>query len=287
MAVELGPVIPRRRLGAELKRLRQERDKKLAEVAHDLLISNSKLSRLETGQAVPTDRDMRDFLRYYDLETTGLGERLKRWAVEAREEPWWQDAPIPTITDHYISFETAADQIRAYVANFVPSLLQTEDYARSLLTALKRGAGSDLELQIQVLLRRQQAVTRLDSPVDIDMIIDESVFHRMAGSASTMREQLKYMAKAAERPNVVLRVFPFASGPHPAMQEGTFSLFHYNRKIDPDVVFLEGMDNDDYLDHVDQVQKYKAALDDLSKRSLRPDQSRQFIRSMADTYLSS
>src|SRR2546421_11414435 len=85
-----GSTIPRRRFGAELRRLREERGKLLIDVADDLLISSSKLSRLEKGHAAPQDRDVRDLLRYYGQSDTELGERMRRWASEGREPPWWQ-----------------------------------------------------------------------------------------------------------------------------------------------------------------------------------------------------
>lgn len=288
MSVDLGPVIPRRRLGAELKRLRTERDKKLSEVARELLISTSKLSRLETGQGLPSERDMRDLLSYYQQDATELGRQLRTWAQNARKEPWWQQVgTVDPTTDYYIALETAATEIQGYVANFVPSLLQTEEYARALISATQPDIGPALEQQVHVRLRRQDVLSRQNNPVTIDMIIDESVFHRRAGSRKVMREQLIHMANATRQPNVILRVFPFSSGPHAAMSEGTFSLFHYSRSIDPDVVVVDSLENDQHIDQPDIVEKYRDALADLRKQSKTPHESTELIRSMSDTYLGS
>jgi transcriptional regulator with XRE-family HTH domain len=279
----LGPAIPRRRFGAELKRLREERGQTLAEVAAELLISTSKLSRLEKGHAAPQDRDVRDLLNYYDQSDTELGDRMRRWAQEARAAPWWQEQvegtlPVP---EQYMQYETAAALIRGFADHFVPTLLQTEGYARGLVRALESDDPAEIEALVELRLRRQEVITRNDYPVSLDVVLDESVFHRMVGPREVMREQIDSLAASTDLPNVTLRVFPFAAGPHPAVSEGTFSLFHFRRAIDPDIVNIE---NKFFIEQAARVEVYRKLLDDLADVAFRPDESAEFIRRMATGY---
>lgn len=285
----LGPIIPRRRLGAELRRLRHERGMLLGEVAQQLMISTSKLSRLEKGQGAPQDRDVRDLLNYYDLTGTDLGERMWSWAKEGRETPWWNEATdeVRSIVERYVQFETAATLVRGYIAQFVPSLLQTPEYARAHVTAMLTTNAEEVAEHVDLRLRRQQIIARKEYPVSIDFVLDESVFHRMVGTPTIMREQLLSLVRASEQPNVTLRIFPFANGPQAAITEGTYCIFQFRRPIDQDVVNVESMLTESYIDQPERVERYRELLDSLEQRSLNPDASREFIRSMSDSYLSS
>lgn len=286
MTLDQGPIIPRRRLGAEFKRLRDERGKKLAEVARDLLISTSKLSRLEKGQGVPQERDVRDLLKYYGEHGSKLGERMWRWAEEGREEAWWESAAeyVPPTTAHYIAFETAASEIKGYLANFAPTLLQTSGYSRALFQALHPEL-KDLEALVQLTHRRQDIIARDDYPVRCDMVVDEAVLLRMVGSRKIMHDQLVKLADSAQRPNVTLRVFPFSAGPIAAVTEGTFSILHYFKEIDRDVVALGSGVLERFLDRPEEIGAYREIWEALSRRSLTPEDSIRFVRRTADSYI--
>ena len=65
-----GPLGPRRAIAKALKQLREDQGKLLNQVSEDLMISTSKLSRLENAQGKPLRRDIRDLIRYYEIEET-------------------------------------------------------------------------------------------------------------------------------------------------------------------------------------------------------------------------
>lgn len=280
----LGPAIPRRRLGQVLRTLRDEQGKTLAQVAGDLLFSTSKLSRLEKGQGPAGERDLRDLLRYYGQVDTDLGDRMRRWAVEGREVAWWQQEAVSPAIDQYIQYETAAAQISGYVINFVPSLLQTPDYARAMYTAMGADGPRDVDHLVALTRRRQEVMTRAAYPASLDVVVDESVLHRMVGGHGVMRVQLAALVEAAAMPNVVIRVYPFAAGPHPALAEGVFTLFHFRRSIDRDVVALERRLVDAYVDDPDDVDNYRELLERLRGSALAPPASAEFLRRMAQAY---
>ena len=278
----LGPAIPRRRLGAALRELRQERKKNLGDVAKDLLISTSKLSRLEKGLSPARERDIRDLLNYYDQSGTELGQRMRRWAEEGRTEgSWHQNDAVPTITDRYLQYETAAIQIGAYVTHFVPSLLQTESYARALISALDTEDSQQVEELVKVRMSRKAVLTREDYPLSLDFIIDESTLHRVVGTSDVMRDQLENLVEASLSPTVTLRILAFDAGPDPALLEGSFTIFQFRRPIDPDVVNIEGRITDRYIEG-DQVEVYQKRLEGLKEKALTPGQSRDFITRLTE-----
>lgn len=281
----LGPAIPRRRLGAELRRLRQTKGKRLNEVADDLLISSSKLSRLEKGQGAARDRDVRDLLNYYGESETELGERMWNWVREGRETPWWSQTSdtMPTPVEHYMQYEMAAAQIRGYGALAVPTLLQTPAYSRALFSSLYSDP-AEIDRLVELMPRRQEALTREEYPASLDVVIDEAVLHRIVGSNAVMREQLLILGEAGQRDNVVLRVLPFTAGHHPVMLEGVFTYFHFRRDIDNDLVNVEGKVLDQYVEQPEAVAEYRRLLDALQERALPPDASQQFIAEQAIRY---
>jgi len=123
-----GPLLPRRRLGAELRRLRGDRT--LDDVAVETLISTSKLSRLENGQGVPQPRDIRDLIAFYGTDKA-TGDRLRRWMTEGRRQAWWKDYSdvLNESEDVFLDYESGASVIRTYTSMILPGLLQTEAYA--------------------------------------------------------------------------------------------------------------------------------------------------------------
>lgn len=284
----LGQAIPRRRLGAELRRLRDERGKLLQEVAEDLLISTSKLSRLEKGQAAPRERDMRDLLVYYGQDGTELGERMRRWAREGREAPWWHDDATATVSpmlDQYLQYETAAEEISGFLMDFVPTLLQTPAYARALHSALYPDDDTgDVEAFVRLVTRRQEVLTRSEYRARLDVVLDEAVLHRSVGSPETMREQLLTLAACVGSPNVTIRVLRFSAGPHPAQAEGDFTIFHFRRAIDADVVNLEGRIHDAYIEDAAGVANYHRLMRDLRNRAQEPEESAALLRQLADRH---
>jgi transcriptional regulator with XRE-family HTH domain len=127
------PLLPRRRLGAELKKLREKARLRLDDVATQLMISSSKLSRLENGQGIPQQRDVRDLINFYKVAGTPLAERLMRWTREGRRQGWWKDYPdvVDELLDAYLAMESEASVMRSFAPTVLPGLLQTETYARA------------------------------------------------------------------------------------------------------------------------------------------------------------
>src|SRR2546421_6765924 len=125
------PTVRRRRLGLELRRLREAAGVTIDVVADRLECSSSKISRIETGHTGATPGDVRDMLAVYGVDGTAADE-LVQVAREARQKGWWHLYGT-VLTTAYVGLEAAASEIHAYEGQVVPGLLQVDDYARAMI----------------------------------------------------------------------------------------------------------------------------------------------------------
>jgi transcriptional regulator with XRE-family HTH domain len=281
-----GPLIPRRRLGVELRKLREDAKLRLDEVANQLMISNSKLSRLENGQGIPQMRDVRDLINFYQVAGTPLAERLMRWARDGRRQGWWRDYSdvVPDHLDTYLALESGASVIRSFAPNVIPSLLQTDQYARALITELKP-IHTDIEVDqlIEISLRRKELLARAEEPLRLLAVLDEAVLRRIVGSKDIMRDQLESLIEFSELSNVTILVLPFEAGAHQAIT-GMFNVLQFGNDLDRDVVDVESHLGHRYLEHEHDVLLYLRMFDGVSHRSLESEESRDLIRQIIKAY---
>ena len=274
----VSPTVRRRRLGAELRRHRELAGLTIDQVADQLDCSASKISRLETGQTGSNPRDVRDMLALYGVGDTEL-EELLAVARETRQRGWWQ--PYGSIlTGAYVGFEAAADRIRSYEAQCVPGLLQTADYARSMIAAVHTGRPrQEVDDRVHVRLGRQALLTQED-PVQFWCVLDEAALRRPVGGREVMRCQLEHLVRESARPNVTLQVLPMAAGEHPGM-EGSFVIMSFPDVADPDTVYVTIATGGVFQEKPDDVSRYEIIFDRLQKMALSGAESAEFIATMA------
>ena len=273
------PTIRRRRLGAELRRRREEAHVTIDVVADRLGCSPSKVSRIETGHTSATPRDVQDMLEIYgvDLESTG---ELVQIAREARQKGWWHPFS-PVLTGAYIGLETAAGSIRAYEQQVVPGLLQTEEYAIAMIRAA-RSDDTDPQTEQRVRLRMtRQSLLIQDDPIDLQVVLDEAVVSRPVGGDEVMRAQLRRLVEASDLPHVTLQVLPFAAGAHAGM-DGTFTILDFPDAEDPGVVFAENATGGLFLEKSDELRKYVSIFERIRSTALPPEESRKVLATLAE-----
>jgi transcriptional regulator with XRE-family HTH domain len=259
-----GPTALRILLGAQLRRLREARRITLDEAGKVIRASGSKVSRLETGRVGFKDRDIADLLTLYGVTDEQQRNALRDLARSASARGWWHDYSdvLPTWFEAYVGLEEAATSIRAYEIQFVPGLLQTEDYARAVTLLGHYGAPAE-EIDRRVRLRMaRQALLAEPRPVHLWAVLDEAVLRRPAGRPGVMRRQLQHLLEAADRPNVTIQVVPFRAGAH-AAAGGPFSILRFAERDLPDVVYLEQLTSALYLDKRETVDHYMAVMERL------------------------
>jgi transcriptional regulator with XRE-family HTH domain len=274
-----GPVVVRRRLGSELRRLRDRAGLSLEQVAAELEVSPSKISRLENGQSPAKLWDVRNLLTLYGVEDEAYRRRAERWVTEGKSEGWWHpysDA-VESDLDHYISLESEAAEIRAFCAPFLHGLLQTRGYAHALTGALLPELDdATVEGLVDVRMRRQDIFLRRESPAAVRVIIDESVLARKIGDDDVMRDQLTRLAGLGDW--VDIRVRRMTAPPHVALQ-GSFTIFFPRESdIDPTVVNLESSFRDAYFEDKVAVNQFMRSFEDLARTALSPEESVALLR---------
>ncbi|MGW7008401.1 helix-turn-helix domain-containing protein [Streptomyces sp. NPDC054933] len=283
MASNVNPTVRRRRLGSELRKLRETKGMTAEEVAARLLVSQSKISRLENGRRSISQRDVRDLCGVYGVEDLRIVESLMQMAKESRQQGWWHafgDVPYSV----YIGLETDAISLRVYDSLIVPGLLQTPEYARAVIEGMwPEATVSEVEKRIQVRLKRQERITDPISPVRFWVVLDEAALRRITGDQHIMSAQLEHLVQCSTMPHVTLQILPYSVGAHPGMY-GEFAILEFEDASDASVVYLEGMTSDLYLEKPNDVQDYCMMYEHLRALALNPDQSRQFMSQLAQEY---
>jgi transcriptional regulator with XRE-family HTH domain len=274
VTVRRSPTVRRRRLGLELRRLREASGLTIEVVADRLECSSSKISRIETGHTGVTPRDVRDMLAVYGL-TGPAADELVQVARDARQKGWWHLYGT-VLTGAYVGLEAAASSIRSYEVQVIPGLLQTETYARTMLHAGGPGRSeTEVDRRVRVRMARQSLLVQ-DDALDLWVVLDETIFHRLVGGSAVMREQLDHLVRSAARPNITVQVLPFSAGAHVAM-EGSFTILGYDEPADPDVVFAENAAGGLFLEKDEELQRYHYIFDHLRATAMPPEESVAFI----------
>jgi transcriptional regulator with XRE-family HTH domain len=269
------PTMQRRRLGLQLRGLREAAGKTIEDAAIVLECSDSKVSRIENGQVGVTLRDVRDLLDHYGIK----GERrasVLEVARKAREKAWWQsfgDTPATAV----VGLQAVATEIHTYHDQLVPGLLQTVDYARAVMLAVEP-ALDDEQMQRWLELRKARR-TRLveDAPPTLVAVLDEAVLRRQIGGRQVMGDQLHQLVRATRLPNVTIQVLPFDAGEHAGLL-GSFTIFRLPEETDPDVVLLERQPRDLYLESPGELRRYRALFERLRAKALDPRTSVRRLR---------
>jgi len=289
--VASGPAGPRRRLGAELRRLRNGAGLHLDQVAGKLHCSTSKISRLETGKGIPKPADVRELIKIYEVAAETEREMLMRLVRESRTEGWWEPytdgvAPERFFLDapgRYAALET--DAVALYSFDFGPlhGLLQIPDYTRAVLSAqLPHHSSQAIEQLVELRLRRQERLRAAD-PLRVTAVVDESVLYREVGGPEVMAAQLRHLLDLITLPHVVVRVLPFTAGLRRAHMDH-FMLLEIPDDLGSDLVYIEGHAGETFLESESDVDLYRDVFDDALARSLGARASRDAVRDGANRF---
>ena len=283
MASNVNPTVRRRRLGQELRRLRELKGMTAEEVAERLLVSQSKISRLENGRRSISQRDVRDLCGVYEVEDQRIVDSLMQMAKDSRQQGWWHafgDIPYSV----YIGLETDAESLRVYEPQIITGLLQTRPYAEAIVQGgSPESSEQDNDKRVEVRLRRQSRITAEQDPLRLWVVLDEAALHRVVGSRQVMREQLERVLELSQLPHVTVQVLPFEVGAHAGIN-GQYSILEFADAADSSVVYIEGVTSDLYLEKPHDVQKYTVMYEHLRAQSLNVEQSRRLVERLAKEY---
>jgi len=277
-----GPTVRRRRLGTELRKLRESNGYKLEEVAAQLGVAPSTLSRIETGKAPTKSAYLNQMLEMYGVVDPAQRQILVDMAREGHRKGWWAayDDVLPSGFDIYVGLEAETAAIRSYETSVVPGLLQTPDYARAVLSEeYPRHTLEQIDRMVDLRVQRQRRFSE-DPPLELWAIVDEAVIRRPVGGNAVMRGQLEHLLDAATRPGLTLQVLPFAIGAH-AGHGGAFSILEFPNRTDAEVAYVESVAGYLYLEKDREVRARAEAFDRLRAAALAPGASTDLIAQVA------
>ncbi|MFJ7069253.1 helix-turn-helix domain-containing protein [Streptomyces sp. NPDC101115] len=273
-------------LGRRLQDLRERAGLKREEAAKILRVAPATIRRMETAEVALKIPYVQLLLKAYGI-TDSEAEGFVALAEEANLPGWWQrfHDVLPGWFSMYVSLEGAASLIRAYEPQFVPGLLQTEDYARAILRSGAVGVGSakdaaeETERHVALRMERQSLLTREDAP-KFWVIMDETVFRRPVGDGpEVMRDQLDRLLEASELPNVTLQIAEYASGHHPGTY-GPFVLFRFAMPELPDMVYSEYLTGAVYLDARPEVASHLEVMDRMAAQAATAQRTKEILRDL-------
>ncbi|WP_217143647.1 helix-turn-helix transcriptional regulator [Streptomyces sp. AC627_RSS907] len=280
-----GPVVRRRKLGAELRALRTSAGITSREAAQLVGWHQSKVSRIETGTSGAKPADVRLLLDAFGVDDAQLRELLVMLAGSddtGGRNHWWHAyrGVLPPTYRDFISLESQASAMRTLETTVVPGLLQTPEYARAVTRAAVDGLSEErLDTLVEVRLARQD-VLRTQRPLELSAVLDEAVLRREVGGPGVMSRQLARLVEAARLPHVRLQVLPFAAGAHIGVT-GPFVIFSFSSTSDLDVVVLDHLTSSLHLERKEDLEAYTEAFDALVTHALSPEDSLDFIAATA------
>lgn len=270
--------VRQRRLGNELKRARENAGLTVQEVAARVEVSASTIQRAERGAYIPRDAAFRRILALYGTDSAKTGDLLEM-RRQAKIDGWWigyGDIHAGT----YLDLEESANRIRTYETTVVPGLLQTEEYASSLIEAIRPG-DRDNPRRVEVRALRRVRFNQRPDPPALHAIVDEAVLRRQVGGRSVMWDQVVYLKAATSRPNVTLQIVPFECGAYAGMV-GPFALLDFASEEYPQVPYVETRAGDLYPPDKPTGEGLNIEWSRLSDAALTPDESVRFLADMLE-----
>ena len=264
-------------LGAQLRRLREAADITRADAGYYIRGSDSKISRMELGRVGFKERDVADLLSYYGVDDAQERAVFLEMVRKSNERGWWHrySGLMPNWFQDFVGLEESASLIQSHELQFVPGLMQTEDYARAVVShGHPDRLDPEMERRVALRLQRQKVLTRPGAP-RLWAVVDESVLHRPIGGHRVLREQVEYLLELTRQPNVTLQILPYHMSGYAA--EGVFSILRFAEPSLPDIVYIEHLSGALYLDRPDELEVYGRVIDRLAVDAETPDRSRQML----------
>jgi transcriptional regulator with XRE-family HTH domain len=276
------PPTPRsRRLGREIRRLREARNWTLDHAGAVVGCSGSRIGRIETGDIKPRPRDVLEILVAYEEALDGEpGKSLLEMARELREVGWWQrQSSLPSKFQTFLAYEEEALEVKNFEPTLVPGLLQTEAYARAVLSVDPQASADTVEQRVKARMKRQELLTRAKKPLRLHAIVSEAALLVEVGSPEVMREQLLHIVETARRTHVTVQILRFAAGAHMA-DHGGFVIMSFEEGLP--LGYIDTLGGSLFLEAPDDIGRLVTVYDHLRELALSPAESARHIKGKVD-----
>ncbi|MFI0404796.1 helix-turn-helix domain-containing protein [Actinomadura sp. 3N508] len=281
------PLVPRLLLARRLRALRESAGIGRADAAKAIGRSDSKITRLELGRSACSVDDVAALLTRYGADDN---ERttLLALAEQTTAHPWWHaDADIvPGWVRSYLTAEQAAKLVRTFEPQYVPGLLQAEEYARALIRRSYPGHDhpeQEVERRVEFRMRRQRVLRRRPRPLNLWVVLDERALWRPIGGPATMAAQVRHIIELCKRPNVTVQIAP-AGICGRVEGDGPLTLVRFPQQGLQDMVYLERTDNADYPVRRAEIERHWHVFNTLVTEASKPEQTPRILAEILATY---
>jgi transcriptional regulator with XRE-family HTH domain len=276
------PATPRsKRLGRELRRLREGKGWNLGQAATEINSTSSRLSRIESGDIRPRPGAVMELLHAYGIKLDDeTAVELLALARVVQQAGWWQR--LDAISNKYatfIAYEAEATDLQNFEPTLIPGLLQTEQYARAVVSVGRETDAETIEQLVQTRMTRQEVLRRNPKPLRLHAILSEAALSVDVGGHEVMRDQMIHVTELAKLPNVTVQVLRFAAGAHLATKGGFQVLT--GEPDEPPLGYLETLGGELFLEAPKDVNRLLAVYDHLKSLAMSPAESIRFIRERA------
>ncbi|WP_229072364.1 helix-turn-helix transcriptional regulator [Actinoplanes sp. DH11] len=280
---ETGSTVPRRQVGRLLRELREQAGISLMAAAQELEFSRARMYRIENGEVPVRKHDVIAMCSVYTAPEP-LTEVLIGLAAESKAKGWWHayGDVVPAWFELYVGMEQAASRLRSFAPSVIPGLLQIREYAECVFREWHGADEAAVENAVAVRLERQSLLNRRrpEAP-HLDVIIDEGVLRRSIPDTFGMQKQLAHLVNVSTRPNIGVRVIPFAAGPHRAASSGQFTILEFpavgTASPEPTTIYCENLTGALYLDKLAEVEAYESVWAQLEATALSRSDSDDLI----------
>ncbi|WP_033286943.1 helix-turn-helix domain-containing protein [Streptomyces sp. NRRL F-525] len=278
-----GPTTLRKRLGADLRKLRERADMDQSQAATHLDCAVSKISRIEQGhgKSVVRERDVLDLLELYGVTDMDVRKQMLEIRRLASSPGWWEQSDVeralPVDLGPYVGLEADARKVQAWESTYVPGLLQITEYARAVLSSGGDRSAKEVDHLVAVREKRQHRLN--DAGFELWAVVDESALRRPVGGPEVMRAQINHLRATSDRANVTVQIIPISKGAHPGMR-GSFTLLEFGAG-DPKIAYVDGMGGNLLMEKEAQVRPLAQVFDRLMAVALDPTESAALLSHLA------
>ncbi|WP_030610556.1 helix-turn-helix domain-containing protein [Streptomyces achromogenes] len=271
------PTLRQRRLGVELRKLRERAGLTVTGAAELLGVNQARISMIETGRTPISADRLRSMAHAYDCSDEELIDALASMTGR-RTRGWWEEYRdhVPVALVDLAELEHHASALRAALLIHIPALLQTTDHARALFRSVVPPMRQyEIEHRLTHRIKRQSVLHR-EAPPPYTAIVHEAALLMGFGGPAVARAQLGHLLDMSELAHVTVRVIPFGADNFPT----TGQSFDYVEGPVPqlDTVQLDSHHGAcEFLDAEAQLSKYRAVLDRMESCALTPARTRDFI----------
>ncbi|MFD0683852.1 helix-turn-helix domain-containing protein [Actinomadura fibrosa] len=279
------PTVRIKRLGVQLRKLREERDLTLDQAAALLMISKSALNRMENAQVITRAHEVTYILMMYGVsESDDLWTSMIGLASAGRSRDWVKrHAAVGAASraNEFIRLEQDSRAVRAYEPLLVPGLLQTADYTRAVMQSVSPLPGVDIDQAVEYRMARKDALTR-QNPLKLDVVLGDTALRQRLGGRAVMRAQLMHVVDAMDCDNINVQVFPTGTVKHPGL-DGAFTMLDVEMG-DFTVVLIDSRTRSICIEDEEEVEPYRQTFRDLQELAYPPTESRQIIKRAAEEF---